>query len=400
MPNTATKPRFHVMVKPSGAQCNLDCSYCFYLHKQPMFGQPEMPRMPDTVLEAHVRQYIAAQEGTVVFSWQGGEPTLMGLDFFRRVVALQAQYSRPGQAIENDLQTNGVLLNAEWAAFLKQHNFLVGLSCDGPPELHDRYRRAKGGSPTAARVERAAELLRAHSVPFHALCVVNRSNARRPIDVYRYLRDTLRPRMIQFIPCVERRQHKTRAPGHWSAEETQGAPAELVTDWSLLPEDWGYFLDRIWQEWFKRDYGTVFIDQFENVISMLFGYGAQKCLTSERCGRALALEHNGDLFSCDHFVYPEYRLGNILDSEEGALLHGARQQDFGRTKSASLPDYCRRCDDLTLCWGDCPKNRFTHTPDGQPGLSYLCAGLRRFYATTRLHRRELVQRLGTGHDSY
>lgn len=374
------RPPFHVMLKPSGAQCNLDCTYCFYLPRQEALGQPEAPRMNERVLEAHIRQYIAGQDAdAVVFSWQGGEPTLMSLDFFRRVLELQARHARPGQRIENDLQTNGILLNDEWARFLAESGFLVGLSADGPPELHDAMRRARGGAPTAERVARAAELLHRHAVPFHALCVVSRANARRPLDVYRYLRDRLQPRKIQFIPCVERR----------------GAEAQ-PTEWSLRAEDWGYFLERVWQEWFGRDYGRVFVDAFENVIAQMFGFGAQTCVTSRRCGRALALEHDGALYSCDHFVDAPHRLGSILEEDEAMLVAGARQQAFGAAKEEALTGHCRRCLHLELCWGDCPKHRFARAPDGEPGLSHLCAGLKRFYGVAVAHRAELERRLTRG----
>lgn len=394
-PDSGSK-RFHVMVKPGGAHCNLDCSYCFYLHKQESLRQPELPRMADHVLEAHIRQYIQAQKGAIaVFSWQGGEPTLMGLEFFRRVIELQSKHVCPGQVIENDLQTNGILLNEEWMSFLKEHNFLVGLSVDGPPDLHDLHRRAKGGAPTAARVERAARLMHEHDIDFNALCVVSRTNARRPIDVYRYLRDKIKPRMIQFIPCVERKEYMQTAPGFRAETSTAESISDMVTEWSVLPQDWGYFLERIWREWIKRDYGVVFVDQFENVISQMFGYGAQKCITSEQCGRGLALEHNGDLFSCDHFVYPEYRLGNILESSESELLNSDRQQAFGEAKSARLNAACRSCEFLTLCWGDCPKTRFGRSPQENTGISFLCSGLKRFFTVATLSKRELSKRLVT-----
>jgi len=380
---------FHVMVKASGAQCNLDCTYCFYLHKQTTLSQPDLPRMSAVVLEAHIRQYIEAQDAKqVVFSWQGGEPTLMGLDFFRRVVALQRHYAKPGQRVENDLQTNGVLIDEEWAQFLKAHDFLVGLSMDGPPDLHDLYRRTKGGTPSSGRVVRAAELFHSHDIPFNVLCVVNRTNARKPNDVYRYLRDVIRPRMIQFIPCVERNTCQTTAPGYWDANAES-----TVTDWSVKPEDWGYFLGRVWDEWFRRDYGRVFVDQFENVISQMMGFGAQKCVSSERCGKALAIEHNGDVYSCDHYVYPQYMLGNILLKHEGDLANSRTQADFGAAKHKTLPAYCRACEYLELCWGDCPKNRFLKTPDGEPGLSYLCAGLKQFYAKISTARSAVKRRL-------
>ncbi|MEW5838147.1 MAG: anaerobic sulfatase maturase [Pseudomonadota bacterium] len=395
--------RFHTMIKPSGAQCNLDCAYCFYLHKENLLHQSKMPRMGEAWLEAHIRQYIAAQTGDeVVFSWQGGEPTLMELDFFRHVVALQEKYRKPGQRIENDLQTNGILLDDEWCAFLAQHRFLVGLSIDGPAELHDRYRYSKGGKPTHARVMHAVSLLHKHKVPFSALCVVNRVNARRPMDVYRFLRDEVRPRTIQLIPAVEPADFHNVAPGHWdwsklpvvgTPQARPGNDGAVVIDWSVDPDDWGYFLNRIWDEWFRKDFGKVFVDQFENVISIMLGHGSQKCVTSPICGKALAIEHNGDLYSCDHFVYPEYKLGNIGETHEGDLAFSAQQKAFAYAKNDTLPQYCRDCAYLNLCWGECPKNRFVKTPDGQPGLNYLCRGLKAFYAKATQSLPELRKRI-------
>lgn len=395
--------RFHTMVKPGGAQCNLDCAYCFYLHKEDLLQQPAMPRMSDGVLAAHIRQYIEANTSDeVVFSWQGGEPTLMGLDFFRRVVELQQHHAKAGQRIENDFQTNGILIDDEWALFLKANNFLVGLSIDGPAELHDQYRYSKGGQPTFDRVMRASALLHQHAIPFSALCVVNQCNSHRPIDVYRFLRDKLRPRLIQFIPAVEPSGFRTEAPGFREDDELPvvntararpGNPGSVVTAWSVDPDDWGYFLSRVWNEWFRRDFGRVFVDQFENVISQMFGFGAQKCVTSECCGKALAIEHNGDVYSCDHYVYPEYRLGNILREHEGNLAFGPVQVAFGFAKRDNLPAYCRSCRYLKLCWGECPKSRFVRTPEGEPGLNYLCRGLKNFYATAAASQAELRLRL-------
>jgi len=395
--------RFHTMVKPSGAQCNLDCAYCFYLHKEDLLHQPQAPRMSDAVLEAHIGQYLEAQTGDeVIFTWQGGEPTLMGLDFFRRVVDLQNRHRKAGQRIANDLQTNGILLDDEWCAFLAQNSFLVGLSIDGPAELHDRYRTSKGNKPTFSRVMAAVELLHRHRVEFNALCVVNRVNARRPIDVYRFLRDVVAPHIIQFSPGLEPVDFRSVAPGHWDWDRLPvvgtpaaqpGSPDSVVADWSVSPDDWGYFLTRVWDERMKRDYGRVFVDQFENVISQMFGHGAQKCVSARICGKAMAIEHNGDLYSCDHFVYPEYKLGNIREVHEGDLAFSDRQKEFAYAKSETVPRYCKSCSFLDLCWGECPKNRFVKTPDGGIGLNYLCPGLKKFYAKATSDRAELARRL-------
>jgi uncharacterized protein len=396
--------RFHTMIKPSGAQCNLDCTYCYYLHKEDLLAQPKMTRMSIPMLEMHIRQYIAAQTSeVVVFSWQGGEPTLMGLEFFENVVALQAKYRKPNQRIENNLQTNGLLLDEAWCAFLKKHKFLVGLSIDGPAELHDRYRINKSGGPTFQKVMNAVQLLHHFEVPFNALCVVNRVNARRPNDTYRFLRDKVRPGIIQFIPGLEPVDFHREAPGYWKSEFSPvlnssaakpGGSDSVVTPWSLDPDDWGYFLTRIWDEWLRRDYGRVFVDQFENVISQMFGHGPQKCSSAPACGKGLAIEHNGDLYSCDHFVYNEYKLGNIAQVHQGDLAFSKKQQEFGSAKNSKLTAYCKGCQYLHLCWGDCPKNRCIGTPNGEAGLSYLCSGFKQFYAKAVASHHELTKRMG------
>lgn len=376
--------RFHAMVKPGGASCNLDCTYCYYLHKQDLLAQPPQPRMDQHLLEAHIRQYIAAQNGPeVVFTWQGGEPTLMGLAFFEQVVALQKHYQKPGQSIANDLQTNGVLLDDAWCTFLRKHDFMVGISIDGPPALHDMHRRNKGGKATSARVMEAVAMLHRHQIPFSALCVVQRDNARHPLAVYRFLRDMVKPRVIQFIPGVGSPVAGAHAAG-----------IGKLADWSVAPADWGKFLSTIWHEWMARDFSKAFVDQFENVISQMFGQGPQKCVSGQYCGKALAIEHNGDVYSCDHFVLPAHKLGNILEQHEGDLACSEQQRQFGRAKSERLPQYCQACPYLTLCWGECPRNRFAHAPDGEPELNYLCAGLRMFYATALAGRADIGKRLG------
>jgi uncharacterized protein len=397
------RQRFHAMVKPAGALCNLDCAYCFYLHKTELLHQPSTPRMTDEILDEHIRQYIVAQTGDrVVFSWQGGEPTLMGLDFFRRVVDLQVRYKKPGQDIENDLQTNGLLLTEEWAAFLKRHRFLVGLSIDGPKRLHDRYRVTKGNKPSHDGVMSAARLLRKHGVPFNALCVVHRENARYPLDVYRFLTRDFGARRVQLIPCVEPASFQTTAPQRWNPaalprvgrpEARPGFPGSVVTDWSVDPEDWGKFLCKVWDDWYHRDYGKVHVDLFETAVVQSMGLRAQRCVTAEFCGKAMAVEHNGDVYSCDHYVYPEYRLGNIREQHWEEMAFGDRQRSFGYAKRESLPAYCRGCESLTLCWGECPKNRLVRTPEGEPGLNYLCSGLRTFYSHIQRDMPEILRRV-------
>ncbi|HHQ4776963.1 anaerobic sulfatase maturase [Aeromonas veronii] len=394
---------FHTMIKPSGAQCNQDCAYCFYLHKEDLLRQGKVPRMSESLLEAHIRQYLAAQTGPVaVFTWQGGEPTLMGLDFFHRIVELQARYARAGQRVENDLQTNGALLTAEWCAFLKQHDFVVGLSIDGPEELHNIYRYSKGGKPTFDRVMNAVELLHRYNIRFNALCVVNNKNINSPLPVYEFLRDQVRPYVIQFLPAVEPINFQNTAPGYWelstlpisgTSRAKPGQPDSVVAEWSVSPDDWGHFLTQIWDVWLSEDFGSVFVDQFENVISQMLGRGAQSCVSGQICGKAIAIEHNGDVYSCDRFVYPEYRLGNILHVHQGEMAFSERQKEFGYAKHKSLPKYCKTCSYLKLCWGECPKNRFVRTPDGEAGLNYLCPGLKIFYKKTLADLPVILRRL-------
>ncbi len=396
--------RFHTMVKPAGALCNLDCPYCFYLHKTELLGHTPNARMPDDLLEQHIRQTIEANTGDeVVFSWQGGEPTVMGLGFFEKVVALQARWRKPGQRIENDLQTNGVLLDEAWVAFLKRHGFMVGLSLDGPRELHDKYRYTKGGTPTFDKVMRASQMLAEAEVPFAALCVVNRDVAQHPLEVYRFLVEHSGTWRIQFTPCVEPRVFKEQAPALiepsqlpllGSERARPGHPLSVVTDWSVDPHDYGEFLCQIWQDWLQRDFGRIHVNLFETAVAQSLGMPAQMCVSSPMCGKALALEHDGSLYSCDHFVYPEYRLGNIHEVHEGDLAFSAQQVRFGTAKSDTLPEYCRQCPQLQLCWGECPKNRLLRTPQGEPGLNYLCSALKRFYAQVQADMPAIRQRLG------
>jgi uncharacterized protein len=382
--------RFHVMAKPQGSACHLDCTYCFYLSKRTLPDGPGPGRMSEDLLERFVRDYIASVTGDqVVFSWQGGEPMLRGLDFYRRVVELQAKYAKPGQRIENDLQTSGTLLDDEWAEFLKRHGWLVGLSIDGPRELHDMYRISKKGEPTFDEVVAAAQLLRRHGVPFNTLTCVHRGNARKPLDVYRFLRRELGSTYLQFTPIVEPRDFELVAPGTWdpkqapivgSPQARPGHPQSVVTDWSVAPDDYGYFLCKVWDEWLARDYGKVLVNFAETLVAQHLGLPSQMCVFSEHCGKGVAIEHDGSIYSCDHFVYPEYKIGNIEEQSLGDLVFSPRQVEFGYDKADTLPQYCRRCPHLTDCWGECPKNRLLRTPDGEPGLNYLCPAFKTFFA--------------------
>jgi uncharacterized protein len=381
---------FHVMAKPAGSACNLGCTYCFYLSKANLPDGPGCSLMSDETLELLIQSYIRdITTGEVVFTWQGGEPTLCGLDYFRKILALQKKYARPGQKILNDLQTNGILIDEQWCRFLKENDFLVGLSIDGPGHLHDAFRRTSDGSPTFEKVLRAAKLLKKFGVPFNTLTSVNRINASHPLEVYRFLRDELGSTHIQFTPVVEPTEFERTAP-RWKEESDQpgkddprarpGHPESIVTDWSVDPVDWGKFLCGVFDEWRGRDIGTVLVNQFETLVSQHLGLGPQMCVYAEFCGKAVAVEHDGRVYSCDHFVYPRHEIGNIHENRLRDIVLFRGQVRFGYAKAEALPGYCRACEYLVDCRGECPKNRLLSTPQGEPGLNYLCRGLKAFYA--------------------
>ena len=380
-PDVARAP-FHLMTKPVGSKCNLDCSYCFYLEKERLYGEPGNMRMQPEVLETYIRDYIAAQPGPVVnFAWQGGEPTLLGVGFFREAVALQARHAQ-GKRIENAFQTNGVLLDDAWGEFLVQNRFLVGLSIDGPAHLHDAYRVDKGGKPTFDRVVAGLQVLKRHGVEFNTLTTVHRKNSAQPLEVYRFLRE-IGSGYLQFIPIVERSAANPKEGDLWLAAPPDHADPETldtqVTPWSVRPADFGNFLCRIFDEWVQRDVGKVFVQHFDAALANWTGRPAGICVFSAECGRNLAIEHNGDVYSCDHYVYPRHRLGNLLNTSLAAMVESPQQRNFGEAKSATLPRYCRECPVRFACHGECPKHRFLRTPGGEPGLNYLCAGYKRFF---------------------
>jgi uncharacterized protein len=355
------------MAKPTGSACNLNCEYCFFLKKEGLYPGSRF-RMSDEVHESYIRQLFEAhQVPQVTVAWQGGEPTLMGLDFFRRSVEFQKKYRKPATRIENTFQTNGILLDEDWCRFFHENNFLIGLSLDGPGELHDFYRKDKGGQGTFDRVEAAARLLQAHEVAFNVMCAVNSKNSLHPLDVYRFFRDELKADYIQFIPIVER------------DNETGYQEGDTVTERSVEPFQFGRFLSAIFDEWLKRDVGRIFVLNFEGALAGWLGLAGTVCIFGPTCGLALALEFNGDLYSCDHFVEPDHYLGNILETPLVDLVASEKQQKFGRDKRDRLPNACRECEFLRLCYGECPKNRFLETPDGEPGLNYLCAGYKTFF---------------------
>ena len=370
----------HVMAKPIGPICNLDCEYCYYLHKEDLYPKTKSWRMPSETLETYIQQYIAAQpEGPdeITFAWQGGEPTLLGLEFFQRVVELEKKHARPGQKIANALQTNGVLLDEAWANFFKKENFLIGLSIDGPAEMHDHYRYDKKGKGTFRAVLDALNLLKKFEVEFNALVVVNRINSPQGKRVYSYLRDN-GVEFMQFIPIVEQRGVGEHAepPGDLDESNPWG---HLVSSRTVIAEQFGQFLCDVFDEWVKRDVGKVFVQIFDQALAAWMGLEPSLCVFRKQCGRALAIEHNGDLYSCDHFVEPDYKLGNINDLPIIELANSERQREFGEAKLSTLPQYCLDCEVRFACNGECPKNRFIETPDGNPGLNYLCAGYRKFF---------------------
>ncbi len=370
-------PAFHIMTKPVGPLCNLDCKYCFYLEKEKLYPGKSDWRMPEDVLESYVRQYIEVQSAEVIsFAWQGGEPTLLGVDYFRKVVELQKKYAN-GKRIENAFQTNGFLLDDRWGEFLAENRFLVGLSIDGPAAMHDRYRVDKGGQPTFKRVIRGLNTLKKHGVEFNTLTVVQRHNSQHPLEVYRFLKE-VGSGFIQFIPIVERVAEGT-GPADL-ALVAPGAPQPArVSEWSVEPLQYGRFLCRIFDEWVLNDVGRVFVQLFDVALEMWCGLPASLCVFRETCGAAMAMEHNGDLYSCDHFVYRENKLGNIMESPLESLVFSPQQVKFGQDKLDSLPRYCRECDVRFACNGECPKHRFIRTPEGEEGLNYLCAGYKLFF---------------------
>jgi uncharacterized protein len=373
---------FHIMVKPTGAICNLNCSYCFYLKKKSLYPDKQF-RMSDEVLKSYTRQLIEAhQTQQVTFAWQGGEPALMGIDFFRRAVELQDKYRKPGMTFGNTIQTNGTLLTDTWCEFLKENHFLVGISIDGPGQLHDVYRKDKSGRGTYERVIEGFRLLEKHGVDYNILATVNHVNGAYPLETYRFFRDELHAEYIQFIPVVEK------------ILDLSGFQEECqVACESVLPEQWGKFLNDIFDEWVRRDVGRTFVLNFDGALAGWVGRAGTLCIFGRTCGLGLALEHNGDLYSCDHFVDSEHKLGNIVESPMIDMVSSERQRQFGLSKWDSLPEYCHRCEFLFACNGECPKNRICKTPEGAPGLNYLCPGYRAFFKRTEPYMKIMVSLL-------
>lgn len=378
-------PAFHVLAKPTGSICNLDCTYCFFLSKEQLYPGDRF-RMSDDLMRTWITQVIDGHRTPeITIALQGGEPTLMGLDFMRRVVAHARSVAGPGRTVEFTLQTNGTLLDDEWCAFLAAEQVLVGLSLDGPPAVHDAYRVDKQGRPTYERVRAAWDLLQRHGVATNVLCSVHAANADHGLEVYRHLRDDLGVRFIQFIPIVERTTTTTvtiaeRGWGERATDRPLYVQAGTgTTTRSVTPEGWGNFLVAVFDEWVHRDVGEVFVTMFDAALAAWVGLPSPMCIFAERCGTAIALEHNGDVYSCDHYVEPDHLLGNITTTTLVELVASPRQRAFGDAKATTLPAQCRTCDVRFACHGECPRNRFALSIDGEPGLNHLCAGYYRFF---------------------
>jgi len=389
----------HVVAKPIGPVCNLTCEYCFYLEKQSLFGPGEQYRMSDSVLSAFITNYITSQPTPIVeFVWQGGEPTLLGIDFFKRVMELQKPFSGT-KSITNSLQTNGTLLNEEWCRFLKIHKFMVGISLDGPKEIHNRYRKDKKGNGTFDWVYRGLTLLQKHKVEYNVMACVARETAAYPLEVYRFFKDT-GVEFIQFTPIVERLPdaHSAHIGLHLAAPaalDCENGETE-VTPWTVVPEAYGDFLIALYEEWVRHDVGKVFVMNFEWALNAWIGNPSPVCVHAKQCGRSLVIEHNGDVYACDHCVYPQYRLGNIMNDTLPRMVEKSLQSGFGVSKETALPRWCRECDVLAACQGGCPKQRFEKTCEDEPGLLFLCEGYKKFFRHIRKYLRAMTQLLENG----
>jgi uncharacterized protein len=372
---------FHIMAKPHGPICNLDCTYCYYLEKENLYPRDGREfRMADEVLENYIHQYIQSQPGQHVnFAWQGGEPTLLGIPFFERVVKLQKKHAN-GKIVDNAFQTNGTLLDDAWGEFLARHKFLIGISVDGPEDTHDAYRVDKGGKPTFARVMRGLGILKKHGVEFNTLTVINRKNSYRPREVYRFLKE-IGSRHLQFIPIVEQVAKEPDANGLVLLKPYSRLES-AVSEWSVEPLQFGRFLQQVFDDWVIQDVGRIFVQVFDVALESWHGVPQSLCVFAPTCGSALAVEHNGDVYSCDHFVYPDNRLGNLMQKSLASLVESPQQTRFGNAKDIGLPSDCRQCDVRFACNGECPKHRFTKTASGEYGLNYLCAGYKHFFITS------------------
>lgn len=366
----------YVMTKPAGAHCNLACDYCYYLEKQKLYQNGDKHIMSDQLTEVFIREYIQSQFGNEVnFTWHGGEPMIRPLSYYKKVVRWQRRYAE-GKAILNCLQTNGTLLTPEWCRFLHDEGWLVGISIDGPQDMHDAYRMKRNGGPTWEKVMQGIEMLDRYEVEWNAMAVVNDITAARPLDFYRFFRDEIECHYLQFTPVVERiRRHED---GRHLAHVMDG-DEYAVAPFSVTPEAWGSFLCTMFDEWYNNDVGEMFVQTFEATLANWAGMTPGVCSLSDWCGHAAVMEHNGDIYCCDHFVFPEYYLGNIRNRGILDMLNSERQMAFADMKTKGLPTQCRQCRWQFACHGECPRNRFAKTKDGEPGLNYLCEGYRRYF---------------------
>ena len=372
--NPFAKP-LYVMLKPAGAHCNLACKYCYYLEKNKLYPTAQRHLMSDEMLEQFTREYIEAQTmNQVLFTWHGGEPLLRSIDFYRKALSLQQKYAG-GRRIDNVIQTNGTLLTDEWCEFFAQNHWLVGISIDGPQPYHDHYRLTAAGKPSWKKVMQGIKLLKKHGVEWNAMAVVNAYNVNHPLEFYRFFKEN-GCQFLQFTPIVER---LTRHEDGRTLASLADKDEISLSEASVAPEQWGYFLCAIFDEWVRKDVGKIFVEIFDCTLANWMGISPGICAYSKECGHAGVMEHNGDVYSCDHFVFPEYKLGNIRDHSLIDMLYGEQQQEFSRLKHSSLPRQCKECDMEFACHGECPKNRFMKDKYGDSGLNYLCLGYYHYY---------------------
>ena len=365
----------YVMLKPAGAHCNLACKYCYYLEKNNLYQNSHRHLMSDEMLEQFTREYIEAQTmPQVLFTWHGGEPLMRSIDFYKKALALQKKYAH-GKQIDNAIQTNGTLLTDEWCEFFAKNHWLVGISIDGPQEYHDHYRMTPAGKPSWEKVMQGISLLKKHRVEWNAMAVVNAYNAEHPLEFYHFFRDN-GCQYLQFTPIVERLTKHEDGRTLASLADDREIP---LADASVTPQQWGNFLCTIFDDWVRHDVGKTFVEIFDCTLANWMGVLPGICAYSKECGHAGVMEHNGDVYSCDHFVFPEYKLGNIREQSLIDMLYGEKQQAFSRLKHTSLPRQCKECDMEFACHGECPKNRFEKDKYGEPGLNYLCQGYYQYY---------------------
>lgn len=380
----------YLMAKPAGAACNLQCAYCYYLEKEKLYENRKSFYMNDDILEKYIEDYIAAQPvPEVLFTWHGGETLLRDLEFYRKVLRLQRKYGR-GRRIDNSLQTNGILLNDNWCRFFKENNFLIGISVDGPQHCHDKYRKNKGNAGTFSQVMRGVELLNKHKVEFNILSVINDYNVRYPLEVYRFLKQLGSP-FIQFSPVVERLT--SSRPDHLKIMSDKDAPDAKIAPWSVDPEQFGLFYITIFDEWVRNDVGRYFVQLFDSTLAGMVNHPPGVCIFAETCGHAGAMEFNGDIYSCDHFVFPEYKLGNIRNKTVYELMFSQKQLKFGADKRNKLPQECCKCEFLKLCNGECPKNRIIKTVEEDKNLNYLCKGYKAFFSYSQPYMNFMANQL-------